>query len=180
MKKNEESHLLGFLKKLNYEQEKSNGKTKGYYKNQFDIIVQEGEFFSTEKWTEEEQELIDSIYSRLKKSIKKSQCFANSQLVIISDPSNQIKYHEGFCDTGFGIPVFHGWNSLNGKLLDFTLQYKGKIKFLEKSHIGIEVDKAWVLDCFRNKKNSTAFLENYNDDDVYSALRTKYIKPSSK
>ena len=107
-----------------------------------------------------------------RKSIKKSQCFANSQLVIINDPSNQIKYHEGFCDTGFGIPIFHGWNSLNGKLLDFTLQYKGKIKFLEKSHIGIEVDKTWVLDCFRNKKHSTAYLENYNDDDddVYSAL----------
>lgn len=192
MKDKEESHLFNMLKESNESLKVSNHKLKKskegliisnktielFYNNQYDIIVQEGEFFSTEKWTEEEQELIDSLYSQLKKSIKPSQCFYNSQLFIISDTSNKIKYHEGFCDANFGFPILHGWNSLNGKLLDFTLDYKRKLKFLEKSHIGIEVDKAWVLDRILNKKNSTAFLEN--EDDVYSALRTKYIKPSSK
>lgn len=152
MKDNEESELFSFLKKLNDMQKSINENNELFYHNQVDIIVQEGEFFSTEKWNEEEQELIDSLYTQLKNSIKPSECFKNSQLIIICDTSNKIKYHEGYCDANVLMPIFHGWNSLNGKLLDFTLQYNGKTKFSDKSHIGIEVDKAWVLDRFHNKK----------------------------
>jgi len=178
MKDNEESELLSFLKKLSGEPKKSSGNDEPFYNNQYDIIVQEGEFFSTEKWNEEEQVLIDSLYPRLKKSIKPSQCYYNSQLIIINDTSNKIKYHEGFFLDTAGFPIIHGWNSLNGKLLDFTLQYNGRMKFSDKSHIGIEVDKAWVLDRIQNKKNSISYLDNY--EDGFPAIRNKYIKPSSK
>lgn len=192
MKDNLESELFNTLKEYNESLKVTNQKLKKskeglilgnknielFYKNQYDIIVQEGEFFSTEKWTEEEQELIDSLYSQLKQSIKPSQCFSNSQLIIICDTSNKIKYHEGFFLADMGFPILHGWNSLNGKLLDFTLQYNGRIKFSDKSHIGIEVDKTWVLDRFNNKKDSTSYIENY--EDGLPALKTKYIKPSSK
>jgi hypothetical protein len=178
MKNREESAIFYLLNKLNEVFKEDNLNQELFYGSQYDLIVQEGEVFSTEKWNKKEQELIDSLYTKLKKSIKPSQCFYNSQIVIINDTSNQIKYHEGFCYADLPFPIFHGWNSLNGKLLDFTLEYKRKFKFSEESHMGIEVDKAWVLDRILNKKNSTAFLEN--EDDVYSALRTKYIKPSSK
>ena len=70
MKDKEESHLFNMLKGLNESLKVTNHKLKKskegliinnktielFYNNQYDIIVQEGEFFSTEKWTEEEQE----------------------------------------------------------------------------------------------------------------------------
>lgn len=51
----------------------------------------------------------------------RKQCFANSQKLAMFDMSNRLTYVEGFVWVA-GIPIHHGWVSLNGKVIDVTLR----------------------------------------------------------
>ena len=47
-------------------------------------------------------------------------CFSNSQRIVLADPSNELRYAEGYVSSI--IPIHHGWVDLNGKVIDVTLR----------------------------------------------------------
>jgi hypothetical protein len=172
-----QTEIIKILKKLDMNCKSNNPSSNLYYNTFYDLIIREGVFYSKGNWNVEELDLINNVFSKIKKSIKPSCCFYNSQLAVVFDKSNLIKYHEGFYYMEDGFPALHGWNTLNGKLLDFTYEYKLKIDFPENSHIGIEVNKAWVLDCFKTKPQSTSYIDNW--EEGYPALKSKHKVDSS-
>jgi len=73
-----------------------------------------GKLYESAELTPEEQEKIESLYSIFKRGEVK-ECFYSSQLLMLHD--NDFKYVEGYAGTFFRN---HGWNSLNGKVIDIT------------------------------------------------------------
>lgn len=47
------------------------------------------------------------------------ECFWNAQLLAMSDPTEALRYCEGFAQ-GHLIPVHHAWVTINGKVVDLT------------------------------------------------------------
>lgn len=156
----------------------STGPLKEYfYKSIPDIVVREGEFFANGILDEKELAIINNIYPKIKKSIKKGFCFYNSQIAVLSDKSKELRYHEGYIGTDSFFPIHHGWNSLNGKVIDFTLGFKNNVITEKNEHIylGIEIDTSFIFDRIVNKSTSTSYLDNM--EELFPALKNKYTKP---
>jgi hypothetical protein len=83
-----------------------------------DYVLQHGQPFTSQPLTKEEWQHVARVAGRKHYPIK--QCFANSQQLAIDDLSGQIQYAEGYCFNM--IPVLHGWNVLNGKVIDLTMR----------------------------------------------------------
>lgn len=54
---------------------------------------------------------------------KIKQCFYNSQLFLITEEIGE--YYEGYCYDGL-MPFHHGWNVIDGNVVDFTLEARDR------------------------------------------------------
>ena len=148
-----------------------------YYKSIYDIVEKEGEFSTKSIFDKHEEAIIEKVFSIIKNQIKLKQSFYNSQIATLFDSSNMLKYHEGFIIGEFGFPITHGWNTLNGKVVDFTtdkLDKKFKNVENDREYFGIDVEKKWVMDRFENNTTSTSYLDNPHEE--FPALKHKHRK----
>ncbi|MCC5907032.1 MAG: hypothetical protein JJU13_12530 [Balneolaceae bacterium] len=170
---NKENKLLESLKsfhemiiEINKSQGIDRNKKGYYYSSPFDLIIQEGRIFKSIKLTSNETIFINNVIERYE--FNQGECFYNSQLICAFDKTNKIEYWEGFTDSfPVGIPVIHGFNVLNGKVIDVTLKIDGKpilgIYPNVKEYIGIKIPKEIVIDRFHNHPTSISFIDNLSD-----------------
>lgn len=55
-------------------------------------------------------------------------CFANSQDFFLRDDLKGLVYEEGYCNSSNAGPIQHAWLRWNGKILDLTLGFDGKVE----------------------------------------------------
>jgi len=90
-----------------------------------DFVLQRGILFSSQPLDPMEYHYVLNTTVGCKFPV--SQCFYNSQkLMITLQGSCAYEYVEGYvlCDD-IPLPILHGWLSLHGKVIDFTLRVKG-------------------------------------------------------
>jgi ADP-ribose pyrophosphatase YjhB (NUDIX family) len=93
---------------------------EGYhYHSLWDFVNQEGRFYKSQELTEEEMEYVIDQIEKLSFIPQMKQCFYNAQMLAINDVGGKIKYVEGYAYAGL-MPADHGWNTINGKVIDIT------------------------------------------------------------
>ena len=101
------------------EKVRGNRKPKGWqYTSPDDFIKRHGVPFRSAPLTEEEQKVIARFLKR-KGCYRAKMCHYNAQS--ISMALSSMKLVEGYVFPSL-IPIYHSWNSLNGKVIDFTLR----------------------------------------------------------
>jgi hypothetical protein len=151
-------------------------KAKGYYySSMYGFVFKEGVVFDSNALTEEEMQIV-------KQALKSSgnttmgECFYNAQCLSMNDNSNSIKYHEGFkMDAEYTMPLFHGFNTINNKVIDITHKIDGQHVFGDlkdyAAYFGVEFDKALCFERISLGKNSTSFIDNMLEG--YPVLKSK-------
>lgn len=153
------------------------GKSPNYYNTMYDFIYQEGKELLSNELSADELQVVKKA---IKKStqIKAGLCYYNAQCLVMADSSDRIEYWEGFTtDTDFGgFPISHGFNVINGKVIDVTHEINNKHIFgnfgTRKEYIGVKFDKSLPLKRLRSGKNSTSFIDNI--DEGFPVLKTKW------
>lgn len=86
-----------------------------------DFILDRGYRPTSEALTEEQYEyLMQCVGFAIRQSFPYKQCFFNSQILVLADFDDRLKYIEGYCKGPSGFPVHHGWLELDGKVVDVT------------------------------------------------------------
>jgi hypothetical protein len=169
-----ESDLLEKLKNR-AEQEKENKWQNGWYYSYFeDFVAQEGTVFKSEELTDEEKtHVLDTL--KISKNKKDRECFFNAQTLSMCDKTGAIKYYEGFTNNE-NIAILHGFNVLNGKVVDVTHKIDGKptlgIFEAGKEYIGVQFDVRLCYERIRAGKDSTSFIDNWRED--WPVLKEKW------
>lgn len=73
--------------------------------------------------TPEEEEILRVAKGSL--PFPKKQCFQNAQRLVLNDPSGTLLYNEGYALSTMGIPMHHGWVTLQGKVVEVTWDEPG-------------------------------------------------------
>lgn len=84
----------------------------------YDWMLKYGTFFVPQALTDEERAYVLKIAKKTCSSFELGECYYNAQLMALADKTERIKYVEGLA-TKF-IPMLHGWNTINGKVIDLT------------------------------------------------------------
>jgi hypothetical protein len=156
-----------------------------YYKNIYDFCLKEGKISKSQKLTSNELEIVNDAISNLSRSPEERQCFYNAQRLCVADLTDNILYEEGYCKINkFPFSILHGWNSINGKLIDITFKtLDGKLNKEGKYIIGIIPEDFTYLGTPFSKQT---ILKNWSEtgygqtllDDPYREfpfLQKKYI-----
>ena len=90
------------------------------YISMYQYVLDNGsEHTNSEPLTKDERDYIWLI--RLGLEMQPKQCFHNAQMLIFNDMDNRLTYHEGYVQANAPFPVLHAWVTLNGKMIDLTL-----------------------------------------------------------
>lgn len=145
-----------------------------------DLLLQHGTKYKSQPLTQEEMDVIKLTVKNAWKYVCK-QCYFNSQ-TIASSSKGKIKYVEGvaFCDL---IPMNHAWNTINGKVLDFTWKHRNNnLPVLgiipegwEYYGVEFEVTKQEMKEHIKKHNEVKAYLDDWrNHFEVFSK---PYQKP---
>ena len=133
------------------------------YENPEDFVLQHGKHFVSEPMTQEEMTFLKTLAARTK-HYKMKQCFYNAQS--LAHISSQIKYIEGYLLSSL-FPIQHAWNSLNGKVLDFTISHanKGNPVLGEIpqgwDYFGVELSTPMIMKYWRETETSGPLIDNW-------------------
>lgn len=83
-----------------------------------DYVLDRGEDFESRRLTKHEIEIVANALKRWGHDPQMRECFYNGQMLAIID--SRIRYVEGYAVGRAGIVVHHGWNTINGKVVDLT------------------------------------------------------------
>jgi hypothetical protein len=161
------------LNKTENQQQKSDT----YFYDDFDdFIKREGIVIQSQELTKEELAIVKTAL-KLSKRTSIGFCFYNSQVLTINDETNSIEYWEGY-KTELNFPFLHGFNVINGKVIDITrIPDRKKIFGVFDTNIeytGVKFDKKMIHERIRSGKNCISFLDNWEED--YPILKTKWKK----
>lgn len=108
------NYLTSFAKMM----EKMNSSHGYYYKSLYHFAVQEFKHYEPSHLTIEEKSIVMRAVKNMGFEPQVKQCFYNSQVLVVNDDKNIIKYVEGYATNI--IPTLHGWCEINGKVIDLT------------------------------------------------------------
>ena len=95
--------------------------------------------------TAEENKTLFRAVDAVRQRFEIKQCFFNSQMLVVYDDTNQLRYWEGWAQGRAVIPLHHGWVSLNGKLIDLTWRLeKPRTKGRLRNRVLGEIPEDWV------------------------------------
>jgi hypothetical protein len=164
---------------------KGNARSKDlFYNGQYDFLLREGRLFKSEKLTKEEQSAVDSLFKRFIDSHgtpEYKQCFYNAQIALHFDCDNVFRYSEGYAMSSVGLPMAHGFLTINEKVVDLTWRNEEGEFFVGETaveYFGVRFDTQDILqamldtemaqshiECYWNK--GLLFRQKFNDDKQY-------------
>ena len=170
-----DKQLINFLEQMNSMIKNNNRKNNEfYYSSVYDFILKEGKTYKSQKLTKQEKDIVKNAIMVLGFKPQYKQCYYNAQLLAISDRTNTIKYVEGQAQNL--IPTSHGWNEINGKIIDVTYKHNDKIilgNIPENSgYIGIVVDTEIIRRKILNTGYSNPIIEDW--ENHFPLLQKKY------
>lgn len=117
----ETSNILEYLKGFMELKSRMNGNQLKdfHYQSLEEFFIKHGTFYKSQTMSKEEMDLLKRLI-KYKNKYKPKECFYNAQS--IAQENLKILYVEGFLFSGF-FPIQHGWNTLNGKVIDFTMKH---------------------------------------------------------
>lgn len=135
---------LSMIKKMN----KKTKKLINYF------LKHSKKFTLNQKLTKKEIEIINE--SCRFNNIKTKQCFYNSQMICL-ESEGKLKYYEGWFNDL--LPLEHGWNVLNGKLVDKT----GELLNLKSNteYLGINIPLNFIRKNMLNTGMAESLLFKY-------------------
>jgi len=153
-----------------------NRNDENYYSSIYEFIQKEGSFFKSNELTSEELKIVKEAMGASKKTTI-GQCYYNAQTLAMNDKTRTIKYFEGLVlKNNFPMPINHGFNSINNKVIDVTSRRRDERIFGDLkdniSYLGVEFDIKRAYERLRNGLNCTSFIENYAEG--LPILKTKY------
>ncbi len=99
---------------------------------------------------EAELSYLDRLMSRFEAQAE--HCYRNSQLLMLFDIEERLRYHEGFMVVeGASVPILHAWVSINGKVADSTSEAAdkhiagGEGSKPRRDYFGVEISRDEVL-----------------------------------
>lgn len=124
----------------------------GWY---FKYILENGRAFETTSLKADVQKKVQKFLKYFKP--KPKSCFYNAQSIVID--FDEFEYWEGFAIdlSGVKIPLEHGWNVVNGEVVDITWQK-------EDQHIlyfGCKIPTSYVRDRWLKDSYSQGYLIDY-------------------
>lgn len=138
---------------------------QGKYASLYDLISQEGQIFSSEPYTEEEEVLLLGLFEHIYPAPRQQQCFYNSQSLALSGGS--LGYAEGYVARDqLPIAIEHGWNVLpSDKVVDLTIREEREKNTCDPMKL--------LLRAKRNQANAYYGIPFSHDEIRKSWLRTK-------
>lgn len=148
-----------------------------YYEGFEDFVLKEGIFYESNQLTKNERKLVDKAIERLGFKPQYKQCFYNAQMLTINDSSGTIKYVEGIAHNL--IPTTHGWNEINGKLIDVTWKDKKGSYTIgtvpeSSSYKGVVIDTRKVRQQIDRSGMASSLLDNWQEK--FPMLKKKFKK----
>lgn len=134
-----------------------------------DYVIKNGETYTSQELTKEEKFIVETAIKNALIKFEIKQCFYNSQILSIKDPSHCLTYVEGFCHTIF-FPFIHGWCEINGKVIDMTLRKdldKGNHTlgvFKKREYMGCKFPRSIVLERMFALEEGGSFLDDWMRD----------------
>ena len=169
-----DKQLIEYLQNLHDLVSKNHKMTGFYYKSMYDFILKEGKTYESAELTKEEKEIFQAAMVELGFTPQKKQCFYNAQMLLEADISGQIKYVEGYAHNL--IPVLHGWNEINGKVIDVTFDYEGEMiigtlpEYL--SYRGVAFDEDRWIEQINESGPYCSFIDDW--ENGFPLLKKKY------
>jgi hypothetical protein len=138
----------------------------------YGYVAAKGKPYRSEPLTDAERAHLFNVIDQSCRRFPIKQCFYNSQMVAVTDKTNQLKYVEGFvADPRVPIPIHHGWLTLNGKVIDLTLRRtrrgKGRLRdraigtFGDRQYVGVEFSKDYVLRYMLDTGQAGTLIDDY-------------------
>ncbi len=163
----------------------------------FTTIIDNGIELKSSPLTDSELEDLELLieYTSEMCDFLQKECFHNAQMLIRaedrirSDLTHDIQYFEGyFIRDELLIPVHHGWITINGKVIDLTIQQEdiqAPIDGFENrtvgefsdsvGYIGIKIDKQDILDRIESSSETHTILDDWNPK--FRHIKDKYLNP---
>ena len=147
-----------------------------HYGGPEDFILQHGKHYQSNPMTKEEIAFMEEVAWKTC-GYKMKQCFYNAQSLAMTSP--KIKYVEGYLYSGI-IPVEHAWNTLNNKVIDFTMSHANNDKPILGDipegwdYFGVQLSSGPIAEYWSKYKMSEPFITNWREE--YPLLR-KPFKP---
>ena len=91
-----------------------------HYHGPEDYVLDHGDPFTSQALTPEELALVMAATDNAGIRFQLRWCFYNAQKLVLSDTTYTLQYCEGLAIGMSGLPVLHGWATLNGKVIDLT------------------------------------------------------------
>jgi len=146
-----------------------------HYMGTDDFILDRGVNFESNSLTPEELDILLAAVDNCSVGrFMQQQCFYNSQMLVLGDYSDQLKYTEGYGCSGQSIlPMHHGWVTLNDKVIDLTWRtekpnHKGRLtnrifgEFSEPwSYRGVHFTQKLIYQRMANTKMIGTLIDNW-------------------
>ena len=140
----------------------------GYaYATPYEYFMKNGKKYDSSPLDEKELAILKFAIKGHKLMYKPKECFYNAQR--LAQDSSKCRYVEGFLFAGL-IPFEHGWNTINGKVVDFTMAHSngGKPVLGEipagREYFGVEFPTKMVSGLWSRTGYSTPLVSNYGED----------------
>ena len=140
----------------------------GYaYATPYEYFVKHGKKYDSIPLDENELAILKFAIKGHKLMYKPKECFYNAQR--LAQDSAKCRYVEGYLFAGL-IPIEHGWNTINGKVVDFTMAHAngGKPVLGEIpagwEYFGVEFPTKMVRGLWSRTGYSTPLVSNYGED----------------
>jgi hypothetical protein len=137
---------------------------EGYhYRSPADLLLQEGKMYDSQPFTDEERAVLENL-ARTTCRYRMKECFYNAQ--DLAQVSNEIEYVEGVLCSGL-IPIEHGWNTINGKVIDFTMSHANDGKPILGQipegweYYGVELPTQSIREHWTEFEESNPLLDNW-------------------
>ena len=139
--------------------------TEGFhYQGPEDFLLQNGKHFESNPMTEEEKGFLKKMAWK-SCGYRMKECFFNAQ--DFAQLSSKIKYVEGYLYSGI-IPIEHAWNSLNGKVIDFTMYHANNNKPILGDipegwdYFGVELPTRSITEYWAEYGQADPMISNWN------------------
>ena len=129
-------------------------------------LLSNGKFFESKISTSQDLLNVKKCLKRLSGKPKKKQCFYNAQQLALYCEDKGIKYFEGYAISGINFPIHHGWNEINGKVVDVTWDFDGNTPVIGEipkgwAYYGVEFTKEQIQTMWTKTSEAQAFLDMY-------------------
>jgi hypothetical protein len=139
------------------------------YASIYEYFLKNGKQFQSNPLSPEELEILKNDIKRHKSLYKAKQCFYNAQR--IAQNIKNAKYVEGYVwSNNIPIAIEHAWNSLNGKVIDFTMFHTNNGKPVVGvipegwEYFGVELPTRMIYDTWSRHGLSISLVDNYLDN----------------